>query len=118
MKRILIGLIVVAVVAAGGWLGFNFYVQHRATAQRQHPRVPGQRRTDRLALQLPEAGLAVVDEDLGDAAPGRGLDVLVGVAQVDAPALGEQRADGRLAGAHRPDQDHPGSAHENLNEDR
>ncbi|MBR0951126.1 hypothetical protein [Bradyrhizobium canariense] len=33
MKRILIGLIVVAVVAAGGWLGFNFYVQHRATAE-------------------------------------------------------------------------------------
>ena len=33
MKRILIGLIVVAVVAAGGWFGFNLYVQHRATAE-------------------------------------------------------------------------------------
>jgi hypothetical protein len=34
MKRILIGLVVVAVVAAGGgWLGFNLYVQHRTTAE-------------------------------------------------------------------------------------
>ena len=33
MKRILIGLIVVAVLAAGGWFGFNLYVQHRATAE-------------------------------------------------------------------------------------
>jgi hypothetical protein len=34
MKRILIGLVVVAVVAAGGgWLGFNFYVQHSAIAE-------------------------------------------------------------------------------------
>ncbi|MET4206224.1 hypothetical protein [Bradyrhizobium sp. LA2.1] len=33
MKRILIGLIVAAVLAAGGWFGFNFYVQHRATAE-------------------------------------------------------------------------------------
>ncbi|MET4799305.1 hypothetical protein [Bradyrhizobium sp. LB11.1] len=33
MKRILIGLIVAAVLAAGGWFGFNLYVQHRATAE-------------------------------------------------------------------------------------
>ncbi|WP_426609233.1 hypothetical protein [Bradyrhizobium sp. McL0616] len=33
MKRILIGLIAVAVLAAGGWFGFNLYVQHRATAE-------------------------------------------------------------------------------------
>lgn len=33
MKRILIGLIVAAVLAAGGWLGFNLYAQHRATAE-------------------------------------------------------------------------------------
>ncbi|TFW52017.1 hypothetical protein CT676_42905 [Bradyrhizobium sp. MOS001] len=33
MKRILIGLIVAAVLAAGGWFGFNFYVQHRATSE-------------------------------------------------------------------------------------
>ncbi|QPF88911.1 hypothetical protein [Bradyrhizobium commune] len=31
MKRILIGLIAVAVLAAGGWFGFNLYVQHRVT---------------------------------------------------------------------------------------
>lgn len=33
MKRILIGLIVAAVLGAGGWFGFNLYVQHRATAE-------------------------------------------------------------------------------------
>ncbi|UWU88944.1 hypothetical protein [Bradyrhizobium sp. CB1015] len=33
MKRILIGLIVIAVLGAGGWFGFNLYVQHRATSE-------------------------------------------------------------------------------------
>ncbi|WP_063683996.1 hypothetical protein [Bradyrhizobium stylosanthis] len=33
MKRILIGLVVAAALAAGGWFGFNLYVQHRATAE-------------------------------------------------------------------------------------
>lgn len=33
MKRILIGLIMAAVLGAGGWFGFNLYVQHRATAE-------------------------------------------------------------------------------------
>jgi hypothetical protein len=33
MKRILIGLIALAVLAAGGWLGFNLYAKHRATAE-------------------------------------------------------------------------------------
>jgi hypothetical protein len=33
MKRVLIGLIAVAALAAGGWLGFNLYVQHRALAE-------------------------------------------------------------------------------------
>ncbi|MFK4578469.1 hypothetical protein [Bradyrhizobium ottawaense] len=33
MKRILIGLIVAAVLGAGGWFGFNLYVQHRATSE-------------------------------------------------------------------------------------
>jgi hypothetical protein len=33
MKRVLIGLIAVAVLAAGGWFGFNLYAQHRATAE-------------------------------------------------------------------------------------
>jgi hypothetical protein len=33
MKRILIGLIAVTVLAAGGWFGFNLYAKHRATAE-------------------------------------------------------------------------------------
>ncbi|MBR0990423.1 hypothetical protein JQ580_06795 [Bradyrhizobium japonicum] len=31
MKRVLIGLIAVIALTAGGWFGFNLYVQHRAT---------------------------------------------------------------------------------------
>ncbi|MDA9431025.1 hypothetical protein [Bradyrhizobium sp. CCBAU 51627] len=33
MKRILIGLIMAAVLAAGGWFGSNLYAKHRATTQ-------------------------------------------------------------------------------------
>lgn len=33
MKRILIGLIALAVLTAGGWFGFNLYVKHRVTAE-------------------------------------------------------------------------------------
>jgi len=33
MKRILIGLIMAAALGAGGWFGFDLYVQHRATSE-------------------------------------------------------------------------------------
>jgi hypothetical protein len=33
MKRVLIGLIAAGVLAAGGWFGFNLYLQHRVTAE-------------------------------------------------------------------------------------
>ncbi|QDF37715.1 hypothetical protein FJN17_09095 [Bradyrhizobium symbiodeficiens] len=33
MKRILVGLVALLVLGAGGWFGFNLYVQHRATAE-------------------------------------------------------------------------------------
>ncbi len=33
MKRILIGLIALLVLGAGGWFGFNLYVQHRAASE-------------------------------------------------------------------------------------
>lgn len=33
MKRILIGLIALAVLTAGGWFGFSLYAKHRATAE-------------------------------------------------------------------------------------
>jgi len=33
MKRILIGLITLAVLGAGGWFGVNLYAQHRATSE-------------------------------------------------------------------------------------
>ncbi len=48
------------------------------------------------------------------------LDVLVGVAERDAPGARQQSTDGGLAGAHRPDQHHPRPAcgHRYLNESR
>jgi hypothetical protein len=33
MKRILIGTIALLALGAGGWFGFNLYVQHRATSE-------------------------------------------------------------------------------------
>src|SRR3954451_7400312 len=33
MRKILIGLVAVVVIAAGGYFGFLFYVQHRAVAE-------------------------------------------------------------------------------------
>ena len=59
-------------------------VAGRATApppSATHAVVLGERRGDRRALELAEARLAVVDEDVGDAAAGGGLDVGVGVAR-------------------------------------
>ncbi|PSO17411.1 hypothetical protein [Bradyrhizobium sp. MOS003] len=33
MKRIVVGLVALLVLGAGGWFGFNLYVQHRATSE-------------------------------------------------------------------------------------
>jgi hypothetical protein len=66
-------------------------VEHRSPAEGEHAVVLGQRGGDGLALERAEVRLAVVDEDLGDRlAGGSGLDVVVGVAEGDAPALGQQ----------------------------
>ncbi len=78
-------------------------IEHGSPAEGEHAVVGGQGLSDGGTLQGAEDGLAVVDEDLGDLAPGGGLDVVVGVAHGRAQALGHQRADSRLAGAHRPD---------------
>ena len=79
-------------------------VEHRSPAERQHAVVGGERLGDRLALQVAEVRLAGVHEDVGDRAPLERLDVGVGVARSDAPGVGQQRADGGLAGAHRADE--------------
>jgi hypothetical protein len=81
-------------------------VQDRPTAQGQDAVVRRQRLGHRCTLEGPEVLFAVVDENFGDR-PARGrFDVVVGVTDALAPALGEEPGDGRLAGAHRADQHH------------
>ncbi|MET4118565.1 hypothetical protein ABIB90_005591 [Bradyrhizobium sp. JR4.1] len=66
MKRILIGLIVVAVMAAGGWFGFNLYVQHRTTAEveaafEQIRKQGGKASYGKIAFDLPTRTLTIED---------------------------------------------------------
>ena len=74
------------------------------------PIVAGERPVHRPLLDGAEGGLALVDEDVGDAAALLGHDVLVGVPESAAQPFGQQRAHGRLADAHRADQDDPRTA--------
>jgi hypothetical protein len=66
MKRLLIGVIAVAVLAVGGWFGFNMYVQRRATAEveaafAQIRASGGKASHGRIAFDLPTRTLAVED---------------------------------------------------------
>ena len=56
-------------------------------------------------LKLAEAGLAMGAKMAGTVRPVRGLDVGVEVEELPAEALGEQAADGGLAGAHEAGED-------------
>ncbi|GAA1187029.1 hypothetical protein GCM10009664_60850 [Kitasatospora gansuensis] len=72
-------------------------LQHRAAAEREHTGVPGQGPVHRPALADPEVRLALPLQDLRDAAPGRALDVGVGVPEADPEVFGERPADVALA---------------------
>lgn len=66
MKRILIGLIVAAVLAAGGWFGFSLYAQHRATAEveaafEQMRKQGGKASHGKVAFDLPTRTLTIED---------------------------------------------------------
>ncbi|RXT41914.1 hypothetical protein [Bradyrhizobium betae] len=66
MKRILIGLIAAVVLAAGGWFGFNLYVQHRATAEVEAAferlRAGGSKASHgKVAFDLPSRTLTIED---------------------------------------------------------
>ena len=63
----------------------------------------------RAALELAEGLLALLDEDVADRLARGGLDLRVGVAELRAEALGQQRAHRGLARAGRADQ-HRGRA--------
>ncbi|ALE77751.1 hypothetical protein WY02_04025 [Pseudonocardia sp. AL041005-10] len=84
--------------------------QHGAAAEGEDA-VPGaQLLGDDLALQRTERGLALLDEHLRDRLADAGDDRGVGVGEVQADPLREQRADGALAGPGRADEHHPGAA--------
>lgn len=69
MKRILIGLIALAVLGAAGWFGFNLYVQHRATAEveaafEQMRSGGGKASHGKVAFELASRTLTVEDIDV------------------------------------------------------
>ena len=66
MKRILIGLVAIAVLAVGGWFGFNLYVQHRATSEveaafEQIRASGGTANHGKIGFELPTRTLTVED---------------------------------------------------------
>ena len=74
MKRILIGLVVAAVLAAGGWFGFNLYAQHRAAAEveaafEQIRSGGGKASHGKIAFDLPSRTLTIEDINVEPAQP-------------------------------------------------
>lgn len=66
MKRILIGLIALGLLATGGWFGFNLYATHRATAEVEaaFDRIRaggGQASHGKVAFDLPTRTLTIED---------------------------------------------------------
>jgi len=76
-----------------------------ATAEGEDDVVAAERGGKCLRFKLTEAGFAVRGEDGWDGHVGAGLDVSVEVEEVPAEAVGEQAADGGLAGAHEAGED-------------
>ncbi|RXH06837.1 hypothetical protein EAS56_33855 [Bradyrhizobium guangzhouense] len=93
MKRILIGLIVAAVLAAGGWFGFNLYVRHRVTAEieaafEQVRSGGGKASHGKIGFDLPSRTLTIEDIDVE---PGR--PPLAGVKAASFKAVGVRQID-------------------------
>lgn len=93
MKRILIGLVALAVLGAAGWFGFNLYVQHRATAEveaafEQMRSGGGKARHGKVAFELASRTLTVEDIDVE---PGQQEFAHVKIAKVT--AVGVRQAD-------------------------
>ena len=93
-----------AVVGVGGGATTDLAGFVAATWLRGVQVVLAQRLPHGHQLQLAEAVLAVLDEDVAHGLARDGLHVGVGVAETNAEPLGEQSAEGGLAGAGRADQ--------------
>ena len=76
-----------------------------ATAEGEYDVGAAEGRGEGGRFELAEAGFAVGGEDVRDGEAGAGFDVGIEVEEVPAEALGEQAADGGLAGAHEAGED-------------
>lgn len=93
MKRILIGLIAVAVLAAGGWFGFSLYAKHRVTAEietafEQIRKQGGKASHGKVAFDLATRTLTVEEVDVE---PGR--PPLAGIKAASFKAVGVRQVD-------------------------
>ncbi|MDA9439609.1 hypothetical protein XH98_10815 [Bradyrhizobium sp. CCBAU 51745] len=91
MKRILIGLIVAAVLVAGGWFGFNLYVQHRVTTEieaafEQIRSGGGKASHGRIGFDLPSRTLTIEDINVE---PGRSPIAGFKAARIKAAGVGQ-----------------------------
>ncbi|WP_456621929.1 MULTISPECIES: hypothetical protein [unclassified Bradyrhizobium] len=98
MKRILIGLIAVAALAAGGWFGFNLYAEHRATAEIEaafdQVRASGGKASHgRIGFDLPTRTLTIEDIAID---PGQQSQMQVKIASVKATGV-RQLDEGRFS---------------------
>lgn len=98
MTRILIGLIAVAALAAGGWFGFNLYAEHRATAEIEaafdQVRASGGKASHgRIGFDLPTRTLTIEDIAID---PGQQSQMQVKIASVKATGV-RQLDEGRFS---------------------
>ena len=99
MKRILIGLIAVAMLAAGAWFGFNLYAKHRVTAEietafEQIRKQGGKASHGKVAFDLASRTLTI--EDIAVDSSQQAL-AHIGIAKVT--AVGVRQADDAHASA-------------------
>ena len=80
-------------------------IDEHAAAGRDHPDLAVDQARDQPPLAVAEILLAVALEHFGGGEAGGVLDRRVAVDEGQAEPLGEPAADGRLAGAHQPDED-------------
>ncbi|WP_027530766.1 hypothetical protein [Bradyrhizobium sp. WSM3983] len=93
MKRILIGLIAVAMLAAGGWFGFSLYAKHRVTAEietafEQIRSNGGKASHGKIGFDLPSRTLTIEDIAID---PGQQSQTQIKIARVR--ATGVRQAD-------------------------